>query len=73
MLHWFIRFPEFAEITEFPLHLGKTPMGPLIQQNFNEKNLLFDLLQHAKMFSDAIDFNKLSHLYTIIKMLHKNN
>ena len=23
MIHWFISFPEFAEITEFPLHLEK--------------------------------------------------
>ena len=37
-------------------------LGSVIQQNFNKKNLLFDLLQHAKMFSDAIDSNKLSHL-----------
>ena len=30
MLQWFIRFPEFAEFTEFLFHLGKTPMIPLI-------------------------------------------
>ena len=24
MLQWFIRFPEFAEFTEFLFHLGKT-------------------------------------------------
>ena len=26
MLQWFMRFPEFAEFTEFLFHLGKTPM-----------------------------------------------
>ena len=26
MLGWFIRFPEFAEFTEFPFNLGKTPI-----------------------------------------------
>ena len=25
-LHWYIRFPEVAEFTEFPFHLGKTPI-----------------------------------------------
>ena len=30
MLQWFIRFPEFAEFTEFLFHFGKTPMIPLI-------------------------------------------
>ena len=27
MLHWFIRFSEFAEFTEFLFHFGKTPMS----------------------------------------------
>ena len=27
MLQWFIRYPEFAELSEFPFHLGRTPMG----------------------------------------------
>ena len=27
ILHWFIRFPEFAEFSEFLFHLGKTPMA----------------------------------------------
>ena len=26
MIQWFIRFPEVAEFTEFPFHLGTTPM-----------------------------------------------
>ena len=26
MLQWFIRFPEFAEFSEFLFHLGKTPL-----------------------------------------------
>ena len=27
MFQWFIRFPEFVEFTEFPFHLGKTPIS----------------------------------------------
>ena len=33
MLQWFIRFPEFAEFTEFLFHLAKTPMALTRLQN----------------------------------------
>ena len=33
MLQWFIRFPEFAEFSEFPFHLGKTPIARQFEVN----------------------------------------
>ena len=33
MLQWFIRFPEFAEFTEFLIHLGQTPLLCIIGQH----------------------------------------
>ena len=40
MLQWFIRFLEFAEFTEFLIHLGETPMTLNPTQSIGVKNLL---------------------------------
>ena len=33
MLQWFMRFPEFAEFIEFPFHLEKIPLFPILCWN----------------------------------------
>ena len=44
MLQCFIRFPEFAEFTEFLFHLGKTPMRSFNTLNYihNNQNIAWD-------------------------------
>ena len=39
MLQWFIRFPEFAEFSEFLFYLGKNPMSYLKDEE-NVNNFL---------------------------------
>ena len=59
MLQWFIRFPEFAEFTEFLFHLGKTPMFvcPVSSQwnlwIFLCRNLGFVICTHRRKCIDS--------------------
>ena len=46
-LKWFIRFLEFAEFTEFLIHLGKTPMTGCIDGRSDHVNLIIAIKDYA--------------------------
>ena len=55
MLQWFIKFSEFAEFTEFPFHLEKTPAIPT------------DNRKISSLFSNALICEMVDLIFTLRK------
>ena len=58
MLWWFIRFPEFAEFTEFLIHLGKTSFRLIIANSVWLRWTGFGIF-HISLQSSEMNFNSI--------------
>ena len=70
MLQWLIRFPEFAEFTEFLIHLGKTSFRLIFANSVWLRWTGFGIF-HISLQSSEMDFNSIWNAMLEISMLEK--
>ena len=68
MLQWFIRFPEFAEFSEFLFHLGKTPLHSIknfihVLLHFSGYPILDVIVIIVYFYQDSFLFHKVNYGY----------